>query len=275
MGAKLNKSLPSNEEWKAWGNLDPLYGVATLPERAKNGANPWNDEAFYDVGAIDWQLFRSKWEQYGVSRGTCVEIGCGAGRLTTHLAQYFQSVHGVDVSAGMIEYARAHVPSNVFLHVTGGMEIPLPDGAANAVFSTHVLQHLSSHDAAVNYMREMHRVLVPGGTVMLHVPLIVWPWGSFHGVHELVHRLKCKLDGCYAQLKRYAFRLGFTNHPPMQVVWYELTWLYLSLEQAGFKDVEIRILLGGSKMAVQHPFVFATKKSSPHAQRPQKFATAL
>jgi hypothetical protein len=46
----------------------------------------------------------------------------------------------------------------------------------------------------------------------------------------------------------------------MQVIWYELSWLCLRLEQAGFEDIEIRILFGGSKMAVQHPFVFATKK---------------
>jgi SAM-dependent methyltransferase len=257
---KLKKSLPSNEEWKAWGKLDPLYGVATVREHAKNGTSPWTDEAFYEVGATDWRLFRSKWEQYGVGRGTCVEIGCGAGRLTAHLAQFFKSVHGVDVSTDMIEYARARVPSNVSLHVTGGLEIPLPDGSANAVFSAHVLQHLSGRDAALSYIREMHRVLAPGGTVMLHVPLIVWPWGLFHGVHRLVHRLKCRLDTCHTQLKRYAFRLGLTNRPPMQVIWYELSWLCLRLEQAGFEDIEIRILFGGSKMAVQHPFVFATKK---------------
>jgi SAM-dependent methyltransferase len=128
--------LASNEEWQAWGRLDPLYGVAAIPGRAD--ANPWTDEAFYEMGAIDWNLFRPKWEQYGVRRGSCVEIGCGAGRLTAHLARYFHSVHGLDVSAGMIEYARTHVPANVFLHLTNGLEIPLPADSADAVFSTHV-----------------------------------------------------------------------------------------------------------------------------------------
>lgn len=260
MAMKPNKSLASNEEWKAWGKLDPLYGVATIREHAKSGANPWTDEAFYELGATDWRLFCSKWEQYGVNRSTCVEIGCGAGRLTAHLAQHFQSVHGLDVSAGMIDYARGRMPSNVSLHVTGGLDIPLPDGSATAVFSAHVLQHLSSGDAIVSCIREMHRVLAPGSTVMLHVPVIVWPWGSFHGVHKLVHRLKCRVDGWQAQLKRHAFRLGLTKRPAMQVIWYELSWLCGRLAQAGFQNIEIRILFGGSKMAVQHPFVFATRK---------------
>jgi SAM-dependent methyltransferase len=257
---RAKKSLASNEEWKAWGKLDPLYGVAALPRRAKNGTDPWTDERFYETGAIDWSLFCSRWEQYGVKRNTCVEIGCGAGRMTTHLARYFQRVYGLDVSIDMIEYARTRVPANVLLQVTTGLEIPLPDGSADAVFSTHVLQHFSTTDAAAGYIREMHRVLLPGGTVMLHVPLIVWPWGRLQGVHKLVHGLKCALDRGGAQLKRYAFRLGVTNRPPMQVIWYEASWLHTRLEQLGFRDIEIRVLFGGSTMAVQHPFVFATKR---------------
>src|SRR6266852_5932102 len=204
--ANKTKSLASNEEWKAWGNSDPLYGVATLGDRAKEGASPWTDESFYELGAIDWDLFRSKWEQYGLKAGTCVEIGCGAGRLTVHLAQYFQVVHGVDVSAGMIDYARGRVPSNVSFHLTGGLDIPLPDSSADAIFSTHVLQHLSSTAAASVYFRQMHRVLLPGGSIMVHVPIIAWPWGSLLGVHKLAHKAKVLLDGCHAHLGRYGFR---------------------------------------------------------------------
>lgn len=257
---RANKSLASNEEWKAWGEMDPLYGVAALRGRAKSGADPWTDESFYETGGIDWNLFRSKWEQYGVKRDTCIEIGCGAGRMTTHLARYFERVHGLDVSVGMVEYARARVPGNVLLHVTTGLEIPLPDGSADAVFSTHVLQHFSTTDAAADYIREMHRVLLPGGTIMLHLPLIVWPWGTLQVIHKLVHRVKSTLDSCLAQLRRYAFRLQLTNRPAMQVIWYESSWLYTRLEELGFGDIEIRILFGTSKMAVQHPFVFATKR---------------
>ena len=37
---KVNKSLASNEDWKAWGKLDLLYGVATIRERAKHASGP-------------------------------------------------------------------------------------------------------------------------------------------------------------------------------------------------------------------------------------------
>jgi SAM-dependent methyltransferase len=257
----LDKHMPlaSNQEWEAWGKLDPLYGVATVRERAKTGANPWTEETFYELGAIDWNLFRVKWEQYGLRPGSCVEIGCGAGRMSIHLAQYFETVHGVDISAGMIEYARQRTPPNVFFHVTGGMEIPLPDRSVDAVFSTHVLQHLSSTAPAAAYFKEIGRVLRPGGTIMLHVPIIAWPWGKLLSLHRLVHKAKGLLDGGHAQLHRWAFRLGLTGTPPMQVTWYEVSWLYEILRQYGLCDIEIRVLLGGSKTAVQHPFIFARK----------------
>jgi SAM-dependent methyltransferase len=261
--ASKTTPLASNQEWNAWGQIDPLYGVATIPDRAKTGAKPWTDDAFYELGAIDWNFFRAKWEQYGVERGVCVEIGCGAGRMSVHLARYFQTVHGIDISPGMIEYARRKAPANVLFHVTGGIEIPLPDRSADAVFSTHVLQHLSSSAAAAAYFKEMGRVLRPDGTIMLHVPIIAWPWGKLLGLHKLVHKTKLLLDGGHAQLHRWAFRLGLTGTPPMQVTWYEISWLYEVLQACGMRDIEVRVLLGGSKMALQHPFIFARKEKDP------------
>ena len=38
---------------------------------------------------------------------TVLEIGCGAGRMTRHLARIFGHVHAVDVSGEMIAQARA------------------------------------------------------------------------------------------------------------------------------------------------------------------------
>ncbi len=256
---KANKSLASNEEWQAWGKLDPLYAVASIDERAKRGRNPWTQESFSEIGAIDWDFFRPNWEQYGLNRGTCVEIGCGAGRLTGQLAGHFQTVQALDVSSSMIEYARAHVPSNVSFHVTSGLNIPLPDNSADAIFSAHVLQHLPGTAAVQAYLREMYRVLSSDGTVMLHVPLIMWPGGPLRGIHRVVHTLKASVDRCRTQLGRYAFRFALKKTPPMHVIWCEISWLHRTLQQLGFEDIEIRVLLGRSKMAVQHPFVFARK----------------
>jgi hypothetical protein len=80
------------------------------------------------------------------------------------------------------------------------------------------------------------------------------------GVHKLLQRVKVPLDSWRARLLRFAFRRGLTSAPPMQITWYEIGWLYLTLRKLGFEDIELRILFGGSSMALQHPFVFARKQ---------------
>jgi SAM-dependent methyltransferase len=116
----------SNIEWQKWAQDDPLYGIATRSGRERDGSNPWTLEEFYAYGATNWAEYYPQWQQYGVGRESCLEIGCGAGRVTRQLVQCFQSVYGVDVSSEMIALARANVPSANFVLVDG-TSIPLDD----------------------------------------------------------------------------------------------------------------------------------------------------
>src|SRR4051794_31242061 len=93
----------ATEEWRriARGS-DVLYSIASVP--GKQGA--WTEEEFYAHGAEDWARFRRQWQQYWPRLGgTCLEIGCGAGRITSVLASSFDRVIAVDVAADMIERA--------------------------------------------------------------------------------------------------------------------------------------------------------------------------
>lgn len=47
--------------------------------------------------------------------------------------------------------------------------LPVPDGAASVFYSSHVLEHLDRTDAD-SFMKEIHRVLRPGGIVRISVP---------------------------------------------------------------------------------------------------------
>ena len=91
----------SNIEWKKWGEKDPLWGAASCPGKERDGTDPWTDEEFYELGEADWQDFIAHWRKYGVDNRSCLEIGCGAGRITLHLAKHFQNTYAVDVSEGM------------------------------------------------------------------------------------------------------------------------------------------------------------------------------
>ena len=106
----------------------------------------------------------------GCSPKSCrvVEIGCGLGRITRPFAENFLEVHGVDVSAEMIERARQRLRdcSNVTLHLSSGMDLSsLPDKHFDLAFSYLVFQHIPSRTVIQNYIREAARVLKPGGAL--------------------------------------------------------------------------------------------------------------
>lgn len=58
---------------------------------------------------------------------------------------------------------------NIFIHHDLKYGIPLPDSCADFVYSSHMLHHLYRDDAS-KLLREVLRVLKPGGTIRLAVP---------------------------------------------------------------------------------------------------------
>src|SRR4051812_14566248 len=96
-----------------------------------------------------------------------LDIGCGLGRDTVHLAAAFAHLDGVDVSPTMIRTARERgLPDNVDLHVLSGRDLhPLPSASYDLVFSHLVFQHISQEGVIASYLREIGRVLEPGAGV--------------------------------------------------------------------------------------------------------------
>ena len=168
--ARTSRIRNSTDEWRAIAqgpNL--LYHICSTPQKRETG---WTEADFYASGEADWAQFLTHWQHYEPTvGGACVEIGCGAGRLTAPLARHFRTVDSLDVSADMIARARAAAGDNVTFHQVSGSVIPLPDSSVDAVFSVHVLQHLDDQQAIARYLSEARRVLRPGGTVMLHIML--------------------------------------------------------------------------------------------------------
>src|SRR5437588_1356135 len=83
--------------------------------------------------------------------GTCVEVGCGPGRMTAALAERFDRVVAVDVSPAMVERARVSVSAaNVDFHVVSGERLDgIESGVADALVCYLVLQHLPSRETVL------------------------------------------------------------------------------------------------------------------------------
>ncbi len=101
-----------------------------------------------------------------------VEIGCGVGRMTRPMSERGGSVRALDVSAEMLDQARAENPqlANVeWIHGDGSALTGVGDSSADACISYVVLQHIPDPEVSLAYIREMGRVLRPGGWAAFQV----------------------------------------------------------------------------------------------------------
>lgn len=254
---RASASMSANVEWRRWGEIDPLYGVCSWPGRRRTDSNPWTDEEFYILGAADWQDYLRQWEQYGVSRESCLEIGCGAGRMTRAMADYFQVVHAIDISPEMIAYARRyiHCDSAVF-HISDGTTIPLPNDSVTAVFSTLVFRHFDRNADASRYFGEIYRVLRCRGSMMIELPTYCWP--NTDRLFSLIYSTRKTIGNIRAAIRRQLIRYG-KGKPFMRALIYEVCWLQSTLTMIGFSDIEIRTFPLRSLPMTWHTAVFARK----------------
>ena len=94
-----------------------------------------------------------------------IDIGCGTGATLRWLAPNARESVGVDVSIEGLAVARETAPGSR-LAVASAAGLPFADKTMDIVVSTDVLQHLRTEDRQAA-LREMHRVLVPGGRILV------------------------------------------------------------------------------------------------------------
>src|SRR3989338_957648 len=93
--------------WDILGKEDPLFAVLTFKD--KRGGK-WNKQEFFETGKkeVKGTLEYVRKLNVALTFGKALDFGCGVGRLTQALAQYFEEVHGVDIAPSMIETAPAY-----------------------------------------------------------------------------------------------------------------------------------------------------------------------
>lgn len=107
-----------------------------------------------------------------------LDIGCGTGEYTTVLAKDFNEVAGIDIEPERLAVFEANKPSNVTVSAMSANTLNYDDHTFDVVTMIEVLEHLSDPVAA---LREVRRVLKPGGVFALTTPNRRWPLEQ-HGV---------------------------------------------------------------------------------------------
>ncbi|MEM1271393.1 MAG: class I SAM-dependent methyltransferase [Bacteroidota bacterium] len=97
--------------------------------------------------------------------GAILDFGCGCGRMLRHvLARTDANVYGTDYNPELAAWSAEHLAPATVKH--NQLEPPLPfgDNSFDFAYARSVLTHLPE-DLQIRWMRELNRVLKPGGVL--------------------------------------------------------------------------------------------------------------
>lgn len=125
-----------------------------------------SDEIVSD-NPIHQRLFKAYVVAAEYVNGDLLEVGCGEGRGVSTLINLVKSFTAVDKIESALEALRPKFPQATFR----SMNIPpltgLKDNAYNSIVSFQVIEHIQDDFL---FLKEIHRVLKPGGVAMLTTP---------------------------------------------------------------------------------------------------------
>jgi SAM-dependent methyltransferase len=119
----------------------------------------------YLKGNLDF--YRAPFERYLPRRGRILEAGCGTGQYVVALRSRGYDCVGVDYAADTVSRVRAMLP-DLPISVEDITAMTFPTESFSAVISLGVVEH--RREGPEPYLREMRRVLVKGGRLLVSVP---------------------------------------------------------------------------------------------------------
>jgi len=135
------------KEWEHLGATEPYWSVITQPQYYQDEFEVHREE-FFNSGNHSCQTFLAAVRRSGINPAdlnTCLEVGCGVGRVTGYLAGAFNQVIAADISEAHINVARQHLHSkgvsNVDLQHWQNVQHLQQLPQVNAIFSVITLQH--------------------------------------------------------------------------------------------------------------------------------------
>jgi SAM-dependent methyltransferase len=136
-----------------------------------------------------------------------LEIGTGKGRMLQELQRRGLKVEGIENNPWMVEESR-RLHGDLPVTLVSGHTLPFADASFDVVISFDVFEHIAESDA---HLREVRRVLVPGGRYLLQTPN-KWTNSVFETIRwrsfTAWRKDHCALHS-YAQAQRRFARNGF------------------------------------------------------------------
>lgn len=162
-------------QWTLLGETEPHWSVLTNDEFKSDQLTEAAVDAFYKSGEDSARIIDLFEQRTGVKarHGVCLELGCGVGRITEHLAKRFDQVIGVDISPGNLKLCNERMAAveaqNVTTRSVSGIEDfdALPE--FDFFYSVIVLQH-NSPPIQKAILRTLLGKVRPGGGALFQIP---------------------------------------------------------------------------------------------------------
>jgi SAM-dependent methyltransferase len=147
---------------------------------------------------------------------------------------YFDRVFGVDVSADQIALAErvlGEKRERADLRRVDEPFLDVADSSCSGMVSTHVFQHLSRYSGIEAYLRETYRALIPGASICFQIPV---PGADKGDIPPLWLRASIEARTMVARAIGRRRFMEYNRYPVNRIT--------TSLSDAGFDDVELRII---------------------------------
>ncbi len=153
-------------------------------------------------------------------QGTLLDIGCGSGQTMQWFRERWPEWQTLGLDVARDGLVAAHQVGRERVFGASALDLPVPDGSVDAVITLDVLQHLPLDGGDLRALREMHRVLRPGGVLFVRTNAQTWPHTdddhqySFHKYTTRELREKLESTGFRVrQLGRLNALLGLAEIP--------------------------------------------------------------
>lgn len=106
-----------------------------------------------------------------------LDVGCGSGILAAMLARSSgASVLGIDINESAIRFARSRFRlPNLEYRIGLVDDLDIPEGTIDKIAFLEVIEHITEAQGR-EVLRDFHRLLRPGGTVVITTPNYLSPW---------------------------------------------------------------------------------------------------
>jgi len=133
-----------------------------------------------------WPEIRFLFDNYLNSGDKVLDFGCGNGRFFEFFKDKNLEYIGLDPSDKLIEIAKSRYPRGNFHSFNLLEKLSFPNNSFDKVYSIAVLHHIPSEQFRLDFLKELERVLKPGGLLIF----TVW---KFHRPKEIFLIFKFKI----------------------------------------------------------------------------------